>query len=83
MWMICAAFPDIFLLVDPRSSLLVIGAAGGQFWAGSFQLQNTLRSLAVTTVVFFPDAGAIANTNVLIPQTNVACGVSGVLTCFV
>lgn len=44
---------------------VVIGAAGGQFPSSAETLHETLQEMAAQVIDFYPDAGAIANVNVL------------------
>lgn len=53
-----------FLAAD-RLGLPMIGAAGGQFTSSPKILLGSLRELDAKQILFFPDAGAIENHNVL------------------
>jgi ribosomal protein S14 len=56
-------------LLAQRLNSVTIGAAGGQFAASSKLLQETLTQLSgqlqTQTILFYPDAGAVQNKNVL------------------
>ncbi|ABW32350.1 hypothetical protein AM1_C0040 (plasmid) [Acaryochloris marina MBIC11017] len=52
-------------LLAQRMGQVTIGAAGGLFAASPETLKATLAQLGITTIEFYPDAGAIQNKSVL------------------
>ena len=52
-------------ITSQRLGQVVIGAAGGQFASSPQTLRETLEKLDAKIIDFYPDAGAVANSNVI------------------